>query len=120
MARERNTSGDVVTTGGSGFGVMALIVGMERGFITRSQGLTRLGKMLGFLETCDRYHGAWPHWLNGVTGKTVPFTTLDDGADLVETSYMIEGLLTMRQYLDSTNSSEDSLIKRIISFFRFR
>lgn len=113
MARERNTSGDVVTTGGSGFGVMALIVGMDRGFITRSQGLTRLNKILGFLETCDRYHGAWPHWLNGVTGKTVPFSTLDDGADLVETSYMVEGLLTMRQYLDSTNSGEDSLIRRI-------
>jgi len=115
MARERNTSGDVVTTGGSGFGVMALIVGIERGFITRSQGIVRLDKILTFLETCDRFHGAWPHWLNGVTGKTVPFTQYDDGGDLVETSYMVQGLITMRQYLNSGDATENALISRINS-----
>jgi hypothetical protein len=113
LARERNTSGDIVTMGGSGFGVMALIVGMERGFITRDQGLIRLAKILNFLETCDRYHGAWPHWLNGVTGKTVPVSTNDNGADLVETSYMVEGLISMRQYLDPSVPAEQSLIIRI-------
>lgn len=113
LARERNTSGDVVTIGGSGFGVMALIVGMERGFITRQEGVNRLNKILGFLETCDRFHGAWPHWLNGSTGKIVPFSPTDDGGDLVETSFMIQGLYMMRQYLDSTISEEKSLIQRI-------
>ncbi|MCX6266874.1 MAG: Ig-like domain-containing protein [Bacteroidetes bacterium] len=113
LARERNTSGDVVTIGGSGFGVMALIVGMERGFITRDQGMSRLTKILTFLETCDRYHGAWAHWLNGSTGKTIAFSTNDNGADLVETSYMIEGLITMRQYLDPAVPAEQNLIQRI-------
>ena len=86
---------------------------MDRGFITRDQGLTRLNKILTFLETCDRFHGAWPHWLDGTTGKTVPFTTNDDGADLVETSYMAEGLLTMRQYLNPATPAEQILITRI-------
>lgn len=113
LARERNSSGDIVTIGGSGFGVMALIVGIERGFITRDQGIARLTKILGFLETCDRYHGAWPHWLNGSTGKTIPFTSNDNGADLVETSYMVEGLITMRQYLDPAVPAEQTLIERI-------
>ncbi len=113
MARERNTSGDVVTTGGSGFGVMALVVGMNRNFISRSDGLLRLDKILTFLETCDRFHGVWPHWLNGSTGKTIPFATHDDGGDLVETSYMVQGLLTMRQYLDSGILAENQLIRRI-------
>ena len=113
MARERNSSGDIVTTGGSGFGVIALVVGMQRNFISRDQGLLRLGKILTFLETCDRFHGAWPHWLNGATGKVVPFSDQDDGADLVETSYMTEGLFTIRQYLDSSVISEKSLINRI-------
>jgi hypothetical protein len=113
LARERNSSGDIVTIGGSGFGVMALIVGMDRAFITRAEGVTRLDKILGFLETCDRFHGAWPHWLNGSTGKIVPFSTNDDGADMVETSYMVEGLLTMRQYLDPGNPGENDLIARI-------
>ena len=113
MARERNSSGEVVTTGGSGFGVMALIVGMHRNFISRNDGLVRLAKILTFLETCDRFHGAWPHWINGSTGKTIPFTTEDDGGDLVETSYMVEGLLTMRQYLDTNVQNEKPLINRI-------
>lgn len=117
LARERNSSGDVVTIGGSGFGIMAMTVGMERGFIARSDGLTRLDKILSFLETCDRYHGAWPHWINGSTGKTIPFSQYDDGADLVETSYMLEGLLTMRQYLDSTVTEEKSLQNRITALY---
>jgi hypothetical protein len=117
MARERDISGDIVTTGGSGFGIIALVVGMNRGFITREEGLTRLDKILGFLETCDRFHGAWPHWLNGSTGKTVPFTTQDNGADLVETGFMIEGLLTMRQYLDSNDLQEKPLINRINALY---
>jgi hypothetical protein len=117
MARERNTSGDLVTTGGSGFGIMAIIVGIERGFISRTDGITRLNKILGFLETCDRFHGVWPHWINGVTGKTIPFSTKDNGGDLVETSLMIEGLLCIRQYLDSTIASEKTEINRINNLF---
>jgi hypothetical protein len=113
MARERNTSGDVVAMGGSGFGVMGLVVGINRGFITRDEGLARFGMILHFLETCDRFHGAWPHWLNGTTGKVVPFGPQDDGGDIVETSYMAMGLLTMRQYLDSANVAEKSMIGRV-------
>ena len=74
---------------------MALVVGMERGFITREEGLRQIEKTIGFLETCDRYHGAWPHWLNGATGKTVPFSPKDNGADLVETAYLVQGLITL-------------------------
>ncbi len=113
MARERNNSGDYVTTGGSGFGLMALVVGIERKFITRNDGLTRLDKIVSFLETCDRFHGAWPHWINGATGKTIPFSTKDNGADLVETSFMVEGLITVRQYLKSDQPVENALISRI-------
>ena len=117
MARERNTSGTTVTTGGSGFGVMALVVGMERNFITRSEGVTRLTKIIGFLETADRFHGAWSHWINGSTGKVIPFSNNDNGGDLVETAFMIQGLITMRQYLDPDVAAEKSLIDRITALY---
>lgn len=113
MARERNSSGDLVTSGGSGFGIMAIIVGIERGFITRQQGIERLDKILSFLETADRFHGAWPHWINGNTGKVIPFSANDNGADLVETAFLMQGLLTFRQYLDETVPDENNLITRI-------
>lgn len=113
MARERNSSGDVVTSGGSGFGIMALIVGVERGFITRAEGLDRMDRILTFLENADRFHGAWAHWMNGNTGDVVPFSANDNGGDLVETSFLVQGLLTFRQYLDAGIAAEGNLINRI-------
>ena len=117
MARERNSSGNTVTTGGSGFGVMALIVGMERGFITQSQGLAHLTKIISFLEKADRFHGAWPHWIDGNTGKVIPFSAKDNGGDLVETAFMAQGLIAMRQYLKPSVPEEKSLIDRINVLF---
>jgi hypothetical protein len=109
MARERNTSGDIVTSGGSGFGVMALITGVHRNFITRNDGLTRIQKIVNFLKTADRFHGAFPHWLNGSTGKVVAFSEKDNGGDLVETSLLIQGLLTARQYFNGNDNAETTL-----------
>lgn len=113
MARERNTSGDVVTSGGTGFGVMAMLVAAERGYITRQQALDRLLTMTSFLENADRFHGAFSHWLNGATGKVVPFSQYDNGGDLVETAFLMEGLLTARQYFDQNNPDEQLLREKI-------
>ena len=104
---------NVITSGGSGFGLMALIVGVERGFITRDQALDRMNRILTFLETCDRYHGVYPHWWYGDTGKVKPFSKKDDGGDLVETSFLFHGLLTVRQYFDGEQEQEVLLRKRI-------
>jgi len=109
LARERNTSGDVVTTGGSGFGIMAIVTAINRQFITRADGLARMQKIVGFLKTAQTFHGAFPHWMNGVTGVVVPFSQQDDGADLVETSYLMQGLLTARQYFDDPGGAETAL-----------
>ncbi len=113
MARERNTSGDLVTSGGSGFGIMALIVGIERNFISRSEGLARMDMILDFLEGADRFHGAWSHWINGNTGRAMPFSANDNGGDLVETSLLMQGLLTFRQYLNPSVAAEKALVDRI-------
>ena len=108
LARERNTT-TTVTSGGSGFGLMALIVGAERGFITREQALERTTKMVDFLLTVPRFQGAFSHWMNGGTGAVIPFSPLDDGGDLVETSFLIQGLLTSRQYFSGGSEAEVSL-----------
>ena len=118
MARERSNlaydyGDEVVTTGGTGFGVMAIIVAVERGWITRDSAARHLLKMVAFLSKADAYHGVFPHWLNGATGKTIPFSRKDDGADLVETSYLFQGLLCVRQYFDQDNNVESQLRNRI-------
>ncbi|MDN3670241.1 glucoamylase family protein [Echinicola jeungdonensis] len=113
LARERNTSGNLVTIGGSGFGVMALIVGVERGFITRNQAVERWTKIVNFLAQADRFHGVWPHWMNGNTGETIPFSQRDNGGDLVETAFMIQGLLSVKAYLNQNIPEEKAIIDTI-------
>ena len=113
MARERNSSLDTVTTGGTGFGLMTMLVGMERGFITRQEGIDRIEQIVDFLENADRFHGAWPHWLSGSTGKVIPFSEKDNGADLVETAYLVQGMLSVREYLRDSNPKEVELKARI-------
>lgn len=118
LARESNFhSTEICTLGGSGFGVMAILAAIERGFITREQGLERVTKIVNFLKTADRFHGAWPHWVNGYTGKVIPFSDKDNGGDLVETSFMIEGLLTARQYFTGANPAEKTLAQDITTLW---
>ena len=110
LARERNTSGDLVTSGGSGFGIMAMIAGVSRNFITKPQGFSRIQTMVGFLRnTAQTFHGAFPHWLNGATGAVIPFSSNDNGADLVETAFLAEGLICARQYFSGTDATETAL-----------
>lgn len=110
LARERNTSGETVTSGGSGFGIMAIPVGINRNFITRAEGLARMQTIVGFLKnTAVKVKGAFPHWLNGTTGAIIPFSANDNGADLVETSYLMMGLLTARQYFNGADAMETAL-----------
>ena len=118
LARERSNvaydyGDEVVTTGGSGFGIMAIIVATDRKWITRDSAAKHLLKTVKFLAKADSYHGVFPHWLNGATGKTIPFGRKDDGADLVETSFLFEGLLCARQYFNGTDDKENELRNRI-------
>lgn len=105
MARERSQNmaynGDspkIVTTGGTGFGLAAFPIAVERGWITKEEAITRLDKILNFLEKAPTYHGAYSHWYRGDLVKTRPFSQYDDGGDLVETAFLMQGLLICREY----------------------
>lgn len=118
LSRERSNEAydygsEVVTTGGTGFGIMSVIVATERKWINRDTAAKFLLKMVKFLSKSDSYHGVFPHWLNGTTGKTIPFSRKDDGADLVETSFLFQGLLSARQYFNGNNNTEQELRNRI-------
>jgi hypothetical protein len=118
MARERSNvaydyGDEVVTTGGTGFGIMAMVVAADRKWVPRDSVAARLLKMVKFLSKADSYHGVFPHWMNGANGKTIPFSRKDDAADLVETSYLFEGLLCARQYFTQNNHVEEDLRNRI-------
>ncbi len=117
LARERyhvddpGNDANIVTTGGSGFGLMSIIVGMERNYIARPDGISRLTTALNFLENADRFHGAWSHWIDGNSGHVIPFGTVDNGGDIVETSFLCEGLLCIREYFKN-GTAEEQLISQ--------
>ncbi len=126
LARERyhmngiypENDSHVVTTGGSGFGLMALLAGIERGYITPEEGLARFERIVGWLEKADRFHGAFPHWWNGETGRVQPFGRKDNGGDLVETAFMMQGLLAVHQYYVDGTEAERALAARIDKLWR--
>lgn len=119
LARERLGSENTVTIGGSGLGIMCIPVGIERGWITREEGAAQVLKMVTFLgEKAERFHGAWSHWLNGQTGEAIAFSTYDNGADLVETSFMIQGLLAVKEYFTRDNATENEIRSRVQTLWR--
>lgn len=118
LSRERLGSGNIVTSGGSGFGVMTIPVAIERGFITRDEGAQRMLTIATFLdEKAERFHGAFSHWLDGDTGKAIAFSTKDNGADLVETALLIQGLLAVQQYFNLDNATESVIRQKITAIW---
>jgi hypothetical protein len=115
MARERRSDQTTAATGGTGFGIMATVVAVSRNFINRTDAVTRLLKIVNFFLTkATPYHGAYSHWINGSTGVTIPFGLLDNGGDIVETSYLMMGLLTARQFFnDPSDPAEIDLRSKI-------
>ena len=109
---------DVVTTGGSGFGIAGLLVGIDRKFVSRTEGVERLHKIVDYLTKADRFHGVWPHWLDGPTGKVKPFGLKDNGGDLVESSFLMQSLLCVRQYFKEGNDREQELAQKIDKLWR--
>ena len=120
LARERSNKSfdygdEVVTTGGSGFGIMALIVADSRKWVSHEQAVDRMVKMVNFLFKANSFHGAFPHWMNGETGKIIPFGRKDDGGDIVESAYLFQGLLCAKQYFTANNPKEQR-IRDVISW----
>lgn len=118
LARDRtgldqDPGDDRVSTGGSGFAVMALIVAAERGWITRGEAADRLSLILGFLERASCFHGLFPHYMDGRTGAPIRFGRKDDGSDIVESSFLFQGLLCARQYFNGDSVLEESIRDRI-------
>ena len=118
LSRERIHEDDLsfdentIAVGGSGFGFLNIIVGIENGFITSSEGVEHLNTALDFLDNAPRFHGAWSHWINGNDGSVIPFSNFDDGGDLVETALLCQSLICIREYFKNGNSQEQILAQK--------
>jgi hypothetical protein len=119
MARERSNPAagydylETTCSGGTGFGIMALLAGAARGFLPRGAVLDRIRRIVDHLTRAETHHGVFPHFVDGTTGATIPFSPKDDGGDLVETSFLMMGLLCARQYFAAAAPGEAELRAQI-------
>jgi hypothetical protein len=119
MALERSNGDDnLVTTGGTGFGISSMVVACERGWITRTEALNRMIQIASFLQNANRFHGVFPHWMDGTTGKVLPFSQYDNGGDLVETAFLMQGMLTARAYFKENTPLENGLRSILTSLWK--
>ena len=117
----RNKATGQATTGGTGFGIAAIVAAAERGWVSREAAVERILKISYFLrDKTDRkkLHGAFPHWLDGRTGRTFSFSEKDNGADLVETAFLMQGLLIARSYFNGEEPREAELRSVITELWR--
>lgn len=110
-----NHGSKAVTIGGSGFGIMSLIVGAERGWITREQAIERTVKAVRWLGKADRYKGIWSHW-HSPDGKAFPFGNQVEAGDAVETSFLITGLIAAQEYFNGGTELEKEISDSVTSF----
>lgn len=126
LARERyhpdgnypDNDSNIVTTGGSGFGLMSIIAAVSRNYVPRSEAVSRLNTIANFLENADRFHGAWPHWMDGNTGRVKPFGTKDNGGDLVETAFLCEGIICVREFFKNGSPEEQALAQKFDALWK--
>lgn len=119
LARERLHEDDLsfdqhtVAVGGSGFGILNILLAIENQYIDREAGLLHLETAVNFLGNADRFHGAWSHWIDGTTGAVIPFSPLDNGGDLVETALLCQALICVREYFKNGSSREQALAAQV-------
>lgn len=126
LARERyhpdgvypENDSNIVTTGGSGFGLMSIVAAVSRNYVSRSEAVTRLNTIADFLENADRFHGAWPHWMDGNTGNVKPFGTKDNGGDLVETAFLCQGIICVREFFKNGSAEEQALAQKFDNLWK--
>jgi hypothetical protein len=110
---------NMIAAGASGFGIMALIVGTERKFINRKQSVERFIKIVSFLEKAEKFHGAFSHFIDGPTAKVEPFFGMqDNGGDLVETSFLLQGLLAAKAYFNKDDGDEKTIREKITTIWQ--
>ncbi len=126
LARERyhpdgiypENDANIVTTGGSGFGLMSIIAATSRNYVSRSEAVSRLNTIADFLANADRFHGAWPHWMDGTTGRVKPFGQKDNGGDLVETAFLCQGMICVREFFKDGTAEEKALAQKFDNLWK--
>jgi hypothetical protein len=88
---------DAASIAATGFGLTALCIGAERGWITRSAARERTRNTLEFFANrAFQQHGWFYHWLDAKTGERRWRSEVSS----IDTALLLAGVLTARQYFN--------------------
>jgi hypothetical protein len=114
LVPDRSTSGSACSIAAVGFGLTAIGIGIDHGWISRTQGVTRVMATLNtFLNGPQGpgtsgiigYNGWFYHFLDMNTALRSPGSELSS----IDTALLLSGILYCKQYFNGTNSNETSI-----------
>lgn len=113
----------VVSVKNTGVGILALIASIKDDFQLREKVLTRLERIVSFLEKAENNYGVFPELLDGRTGKVIyRYNSNKDSTNLVvdleSTGMLIQALLVSKRYFNQNNDAEVELRNKISTLWK--
>lgn len=114
LIKDRSASGAACSIASVGFGLTAITIGIDRGWITREAGRTRVLNTLKTFwtkpqgrETSGRigYKGFFYHFLDMNTA----LRTWNSELSSIDTALLLAGILDMKQYFTSSDAAENDI-----------
>jgi hypothetical protein len=110
LVKDRSSNPSVSSIAAVGFGLSAVTVGIDRGWISREAGRTRVLTTLEFLWSSPQgpeadatgYKGFYFHFLDMQTGRRAG----DAELSTIDTALLLAGVLHVQQYFDQDDTSE--------------
>jgi hypothetical protein len=115
LVKDRNTPTAVSSIASTGFGLSAIAIGIDHGWITRTQGRDRVLAALTTFRNGPQgsaasgkigYLGLFYHWLDMNTATR----TWDSELSTIDTALLMAGIIDAREYFDTTDP-QDSLVR---------
>ena len=123
LVKDRSTDFSAASIAAVGFGLSAVTVGIDRGWVSRAQGAARVAATLDFFATCPQsdapsgtcgYRGFFYHFLNMETGERAGTNELST----IDTALLLGGVLHAAQYFDGAGDVEAGIRQRADQIWR--
>ena len=114
LIRDRNTGGSPASTASTGFGLSAICIGIDHGWVSRTDGATRVLTALQVLWNMPQgnatsgtigYKGLYWHWLDMSTATR----TWDSELSTIDTALLFAGIMDAREYFTSNTGDEPQI-----------
>jgi hypothetical protein len=93
--RAKGPSRDIASTASTGFGLTAICIGVEHGWVDKQEAADRVRTTLQFFnDKADQEHGWFYHWMDVSTGNR----KWDSETSSIDTAFLLAGVLTAAQY----------------------